>query len=233
MLITHLISGITKIKKKNNLLYMNQTLIQYSAISEAIPNNTRLTIVTKKHTMESISCLLEAGHKDFAENYVQEAQDKWHNALQKYPNINLKLIGRLQSNKINDALHLFDEIHSIHSLEIANKIANKLSENSRTKVFYFQVNVGLESQKSGIVIKDVMNFLKNSPLLMSGLMCIPPYGECPSPYFLLMQNIKQQADKQFNLCLKISMGMSGDFQEAIALGSDEVRIGSAILGERS
>ncbi|MDA0617367.1 MAG: YggS family pyridoxal phosphate-dependent enzyme [Proteobacteria bacterium] len=211
---------------------MSKVYENYLSVKNDIPKNVTLTIVTKKHTMDVISELIEKCHTNFAENYVQEAQEKWSDVLAVYPDIKLKMIGRLQSNKIHDALSTFHEIHSIHSLEIANKIHNAISNNVRTKVFYVQVNIGNEEQKSGISPQNIIQFLKECPLEITGLMCIPPSGWEPSPYFLLMQNIKKNIQNQLGKTLKLSMGMSSDYQKAIKLGSDDIRIGSAILGER-
>jgi pyridoxal phosphate enzyme (YggS family) len=206
---------------------MEEILLNYNNIKNQI-KNTCLTVVTKNQTMEKIMPLIQAGQKDFAENYVQEAQEKWYGMAFTH-NINLKLIGRLQSNKINEALALFNEIHSIHSLDLAQKIASKITAQTKTKIFHLQVNIGSEEQKSGINPQDVLHFFKNSPLKISGLMCIPPANVDSSFYFLLMHNIKNEVEKECNIKLKLNMGMSQDWQTAIKLQSDEIRIGSAIF----
>lgn len=211
---------------------MSKVYNNFLSIKSNIPKNVQLTVVTKKHGMEVILQLIEIGHRHFAENYVQEAQEKWSDVLMKYPDISLKMIGRLQSNKIHDALAIFHEIHSIHSLEIAKKIHKVLDKNTQTKVFYAQVNIGNEEQKSGIAPQNIMHFLKECPLEITGLMCIPPSELEPSSYFLLMKNIQKNIQNELGKTLKLSMGMSGDYQKAIKFGSDEIRIGSAILGER-
>jgi pyridoxal phosphate enzyme (YggS family) len=212
---------------------MQKILDNYQQIKLCVPSDITLTVVTKKHEMDNILPLIQIGHYDFAENYVKEAQEKWVHVLQNNKNIKLKLIGKLQSNKIQDALMTFHEIHSVHSIELAHKISKEIKIHTRTKIFYAQVNIGNEEQKSGIKPEEIIRFFEESPLKISGLMCIPPVGFEPSSYFLLMQNLRKKVESQFNTNLKLSMGMSSDFQKAIALGSNEIRIGSAILGERT
>lgn len=209
---------------------MEEILDRYNSLRKQVPNGVCLTIVTKKQDMESIMPIIRTGHKDFGENYVREAQEKWGEVLPEH-NINLKLIGRLQSNKITDALAVFDEIHSIHSLDLAENIAKKITPQSKTKTFYLQVNIGEEEQKSGIKPRDVPEFFAKSPLSVTGLMCMPPAGIDPSFYFLLMHNIKNEIDGKFGTNLKLSMGMSSDWKIAVALKTDEVRIGSLIFKE--
>jgi len=211
---------------------MQKILDNYQQIKLCVTSNITLTVVTKKHQMDSILPLIQAGHHDFAENYVKEAQEKWVHTLQNNKNIKLKLIGKLQSNKIQDALTTFHEIHSVHSIELAHKISKEINVNTRTKFFYAQINIGNEEQKFGIKPEEILMFFEESPLKISGLMCIPPVNLEPSSYFLLMQNLRRKVENRFNINLKLSMGMSSDFQKAIALGSNEIRIGSAILGER-
>ncbi len=217
---------LTKIK--NQVKSMEEILTKYNIIKKQIPASTHFTVVTKNQTMDKIMPLIEAGHRDFAENYVQEAQEKWVDVIKKY-DINLKLIGRLQSNKINDALLFFNEIHSVHSLELAEKIASKLTNETKTQKFHLQVNIGEEDQKSGIKPEDILNFFEQSPLQISGLMCIPPANVDSSFYFLLLNNIKHEIEKKMDIQLKLNIGMSDDWQLAIKLKSDEIRIGSAIF----
>ena len=203
-------------------------LTRYQSIKNSIPSNVTLTVVTKKHAMEKISPLINLGHKEFGENYIQEAKEKWSNIS----GINLKLIGNLQSNKIKDSLSIFDEIHTVHCLELAQKIKKNITQTTRTKIFYAQINIGNEEQKYGIAPDFFMDFFEKSPLEISGIMCIPPEGIDPSKYFLQMMEIKEAIKIKFGKELKLSMGMSNDFQTAIKIGSDEIRIGSAIFGER-
>ncbi len=207
---------------------MQKVLEQYNIVKNQIPQGTVLTIVTKKQTMETIAPLIEIGHKNFAENYIQEAKEKWGNIS----GVNLKLIGHLQSNKIKESLALFDEIHTVDRLDLAIKIHKNLTPQTKTKVFYAQINIGFEPQKSGISPDDFAEFLDHCPLEISGIMCIPPEGVEPSPYFEKMVEIAKFASEKLGKHLQISMGMSGDYTTAIKFGSNEVRVGSAIFGAR-
>lgn len=197
-----------------------------------IPKSITLTIVCKKHNLETILPLIQAGHCNFAENYIQEAQEKWQTFLEHNQTVNLKLVGGLQSNKIKDALLLFHEVHSVDNIKKAEKIAKSINSQTKTKTFYTQVNIGREPQKNGINPDDVLDFMKSSPVEISGLMCIPPANTNPDPYFQEMSNIRKSVEDAIGKKIILSMGMSGDFKQAIAFGSDEIRIGTAILGER-
>lgn len=207
---------------------MQEILQRYHNVKNQIPQSAILTLVTKKQKMETILPLIELGHKNFAENYIQEAKEKWGNIS----GVNLKLIGHLQSNKIKEALALFDEIHTIDRLDLAQKIHKIITPQTKTKVFYAQINIGREDQKSGISPELFHEFFENCPLEISGIMCIPPDGLEPSPYFKQMVEIAESIKIKFGKSLKISMGMSNDFKTAIECGSNEVRVGSAIFGAR-
>lgn len=207
---------------------MSYVIENFLEIKAQIPRTVKLTVVCKKHSMGKILPIIEAGHRDFAENYIQEAKEKW----QGIQGISLKLIGNLQSNKIKDALQIFDEIHTVDGLIKAEKIAKMMSENTKTKVFYLQVNIGKEDQKNGINPEDVLHCVQHSPIIISGLMCIPPAGENSVEFFNKMKEFQKHCQELTGRRFYLSMGMSGDFKEAIACGSDEIRLGSAILGER-
>jgi len=207
---------------------MQEVLKRYHDVRNQVPQNIILTLVTKKQNMETILPLIELGHKHFAENYIQEAKEKWNNVS----GVNLKLIGHLQSNKIKEALALFDEIHTIDRLDLALKIHKIITPQTKTKVFYAQINIGCEEQKSGIFPELFHEFFANCPLEISGIMCIPPDSLEPSPYFKQMVEIAEFIKVKFGKSLKISMGMSNDFKTAIECKSNEVRVGSAIFGAR-
>ena len=191
-----------------------------------------LIVVTKTHSFETIKPLLDIGHINFGENRVQEADSKWSPHLEQYPKIKLHLIGHLQSNKAKKASELFDFIHTIDSLKLLNELEKHIN-NPSTKCaqFFLEVNMANEEQKSGISIEEIINYrnhLKsNSKLLCDGLMCIPPYEEEPSPYFLLLN--KMASKYGFS---KLSMGMSADFEKAIQFGATHIRVGSEIFGQR-
>ena len=202
-----------------------------------IKNNSQnrdlnIIIICKTFSMDKILPLIDAGHVHFGENKVQEAELKWKEIKKKHSNIKLHMVGKLQTNKIKAALNIFDYIHSIDNYKLVEKIIKYEKElNKKIKIFV-QVNVGEESQKSGINPKNVnqfVNYCKNSLCLnIIGLMCLPPINDNPEKYFLSLNQLRNQAD----LCHS-SMGTSDDYQTAIKCGSTFLRIGSKILGERN
>ena len=202
-----------------------------------IKNNSQnrdlnIVIVCKTFSMDKILPLIDAGHVHFGENKVQEAELKWKEAKKKHPNIKLHMVGKLQTNKVKAALNIFDYIHSVDNYKLAEKIVKYEKElNKRIKTFV-QVNVGEESQKSGISPKNVnqfVNYCKNSLCLnIIGLMCLPPISDNSEKYFMHLNQLRNQTDLRH-----LSMGMSNDYQTAIKCGSTFLRIGSKILGERN
>ena len=202
-----------------------------------IKNNSQnkdlnIIIVCKTFSMDKILPLINAGHVHFAENKVQEAELKWKEVKKKHSNIKLHMVGKLQTNKVKAALNIFDYIHSVDNYRSAEKIVKYEKELNKKIKTFVQVNVGEESQKSGISPKNVnqfVNYCKNSlSLNIIGLMCLPPFNNNPEKYFLHLNQLRNQTD----LC-HLSMGMSGDYQTAIKCGSTFLRIGSKILGERN
>ena len=189
--------------------------------------NIKLLIVTKTRSQEDINQLIKMGYSDFAENRVQEAQEKFIDIL---PNedIKLNLIGPLQSNKVKQALKLFDTIQSVDREKIVNEVAKHLDISSRTKNFYIQINIGEEPQKSGVMPSDFETFYQyciNKKLKISGIMCIPPQNEDPRPFFEEMNKLKNSINEK----LTLSMGMSSDYKIALDYQTDEIRIGSLIF----
>jgi hypothetical protein len=182
--------------------------------------------------MDKILPLIDAGHVHFGENKVQEAELKWKKVKEKHPNIKLHMVGKLQTNKVKAALNVFDYIHSVDNYRLGEKIVKYEKELNKKIKTFVQVNVGEESQKSGISPKNVNQFVnhcKNSlSLNIIGLMCLPPIDDNSEKYFLHLNQLRNQAD----LC-HLSMGMSNDYQTAIKCGSTFLRIGSKILGERN
>jgi len=196
--------------------------------------NSKVTLiaVTKGKDINTIKPIIDVGHKDFGENKVQEAMLKWHDILKVNNNINLHLLGKLQSNKAEHAFKFFNFIHSLDSEKLA-KIFSDLEKNSSRKIKYFiQVNIGDEIQKNGINVQLLPEFInlckKDLKLNIIGLMCIPPANESPIFYF---KKLKELALK--NNVQELSMGMSNDYIHAIECGSTFVRIGSSIFGPRS
>ncbi|WEX77395.1 YggS family pyridoxal phosphate-dependent enzyme [Sinorhizobium numidicum] len=190
-----------------------------------------LVAVSKTFDAEAIRPVIEAGQRIFGENRVQEAQGKWPQLRRETPDIELHLIGPLQSNKAADAVALFDVIETIDREKIARAIAAEMARQGRRLRLYVQVNTGLEPQKAGIAPQDAAAFvdLCRGELAMNieGLMCIPPVDENPGPHFALLAKLARACG-----LAKLSMGMSGDFETAIAFGATSVRVGSAIFGAR-
>ena len=191
----------------------------------------KLVAVSKKQEDYKVIEALKMGQKYFGENRVQEAQLRWVSKLKNYENIELRLIGPLQTNKIKQALNLFDVIETIDREKLANEIAIKINNDSKTKSFYIQINTGNEIQKSGIDPLQADNFIEyckqDLRLPIVGLMCIPPLEEEPSMHFALLKKIAERNSLQ-----ELSMGMSSDYNEAIKFGATSVRIGSLIFGSR-
>ncbi len=193
--------------------------------------DTRLIAVSKTFAGDQIEPVLRAGHRIFGENRVQESQQKWPQLIQKYPDVELHLIGPLQSNKAADAVALFDVIHTVDREKIAKALAAEMSKQGKKLKLFVQVNTGLEEQKAGIAPDKVIDFVNDCrtvhDLEISGLMCIPPFDDNPGPHFALLRKLAKQANVE-----ELSMGMSGDYQLAIEFGSTCVRVGSAIFGTR-
>jgi len=192
----------------------------------------KLIAVSKKQNEEKVIEALEAGQTYFGENRVQEAQQRWASKIQQYQNLQIRLIGPLQTNKVKEALNLFDIIETIDREKLAKEIAKKFNNSVKTKSFYIQINTGSETQKSGIEPRQSDNFIKyckeELKLPVVGLMCIPPLHEEASMHFALLRKI---ADK--NNLNELSMGMSNDFKEAIKFGATSVRVGSSVFGNRN
>ena len=216
---------------------MHQTILNLNAIKNEIKTNNeineriKIIAVSKNFSINYIKPLLDFGHIHFGENRVQESIEKWPDIKENNKNLKLHFIGKLQTNKVKYILPLFDYIHSLDNLKLAEKI-DKLQNriNFRPKIF-IQVNIGEEQQKSGVLIKDLENFIKdckeNFDLDIIGLMCIPPNDNEPEKYFKELNRL----NKKFNFT-DLSMGMSSDYLNAIKYGSTFVRIGSKIFGNR-
>ena len=191
----------------------------------------KLVAVSKKQEDFKIDDALKNGQKIFGENRVQEATERWEKRVQKYKDIELRLIGPLQTNKVKQSLNLFDVIETIDREKLANEIAKNFNHNIKTKNFYIQINTGNEPQKSGINPLQADQFVNyciyDLSLPVIGLMCIPPQDEEPSMHFALLKKIASR-----NNLLELSMGMSNDYEEAIKFGATSVRIGSLFFGNR-
>ena len=191
---------------------------------------SKLVAVSKKQEDYKIDEAIKLGQKIFGENRVQEAQKRWEKRLEIYEDIELRLIGPLQTNKTGQALNLFDIIETIDREKLAKEIAKNFNSH-KTKSFYIQVNTGSEPQKSGLIPSEVDSFvnycINDLKLPINGLMCIPPQDEEPSMHFAFLKRI---ADR--NNLSELSMGMSNDYEEAIKFGATSVRIGSLFFGAR-
>jgi pyridoxal phosphate enzyme (YggS family) len=190
-----------------------------------------LVAVSKTFPLEAIRPVIEAGHRVFGENRVQEAQAKWPALKAEFPDLELHLIGPLQSNKAREAVALFDVIETVDREKIAATISAEIRKQGRAPRLYVQVNIGSEPQKAGIEPREAVAFVGRCRdvhgLAVEGLMCIPPLDENPGPHFALLEKLAREAGVS-----KLSMGMSGDYELAIAFGATSVRVGSAIFGSR-
>ncbi len=194
------------------------------------PGSVHLIAVSKVQPNERVEAVLEEGHRCFGENRVQEAAGKWPGFAERFDGIDLHLIGPLQSNKARQAMELFDSIHSVDRPKLAKAIARLAQELGHCPDLFIQVNTGEEEQKAGILPVDADAFISECRALdlpIKGLMCIPPVDEEPALHFALLAKIAAR-----NGLDGLSMGMSSDFETAIALGATHVRVGSAIFGER-
>ncbi|CDX23124.1 conserved hypothetical protein [Mesorhizobium plurifarium] len=195
------------------------------------PGAVTLVAVSKTFTAEDIRPVIEADQRVFGENRVQEAQGKWPALKAAFADLELHLIGPLQSNKAKEAVALFDVIETVDREKIAAELAKEMARQRRSPKLYVQVNTGSEPQKAGIEPRDAVAFVKRCrdvhSLAIEGLMCIPPADENPGPHFALLDKLAREAG-----VAKLSMGMSGDYETAIAFGATSVRVGSAIFGSR-
>tara|TARA_B100000575_G_scaffold208677_1_gene169956 strand:- start:97 stop:741 length:645 start_codon:yes stop_codon:yes gene_type:complete len=198
----------------------------------AINSNTKIIAVSKTFTMDHIRPLVDYGHVDFGENKVQEAVNKWTEIKEKNQDIKLHLIGKLQTNKVKFCFPLFDYIHSLDSIKLADKIANEQTKKNFKPKIFIQVNVGDENQKSGVKLSEFEGFYnkitRDFNLNIIGLMCIPPFVDDTKKYFEKMNELKSKTNLN-----ELSMGMSNDYVEAAKFSSTYVRVGSKIFGARS
>jgi pyridoxal phosphate enzyme (YggS family) len=194
------------------------------------PDDVTLIAVSKKQPNDRVASVLEQGHRVFGENRIQEAAAKWPTFRERFDGIDLHIIGPLQTNKARQAMEMAQAIHSVDRPKLATTIARLAQEIGSCPDLFVQVNTGEEPQKAGILPSDADNFVKSCldlDLPIKGLMCIPPVDEDPSLHFALLAKIAER-----NGLRGLSMGMSGDFESAIALGATHVRVGSAIFGAR-
>ncbi|MDR6789084.1 pyridoxal phosphate enzyme (YggS family) [Sphingomonas sp. BE138] len=195
------------------------------------PAQVTLVAVSKTHPAEAIRPLLGLGHRDFGENRVQEAQAKWPQLQEEFPDTRLHLVGQLQSNKAADAVALADAIHSVDRPSLVAALARAMDAQGRRPDCFVQVNIGAEPQKGGCAIADLPALLaeaRAADLPVAGLMCVPPAAVEPAPYFALLARIARDSG-----VFALSMGMSDDLEQAVMLGATHVRVGSALFGARA
>ena len=212
---------------------MNSLINNFEQVKTLINNNkVNIIAVSKTFQYDYVKPLVDYGHKHFGENKVQEAMIKWSKVKDQIPEINLHMIGRLQSNKAKDAIKLFDYIHSLDSPKLANLLSKFEQSLNLKRKYFIQINIKNEKQKSGIKIEQVDEFYnyctKTLKLNIVGLMAIPPVDGNQSNYFKLLMQLNESLG-----LLELSMGMSEDFKEALKYKTTFVRIGSAIFGKRN
>jgi pyridoxal phosphate enzyme (YggS family) len=211
----------------DRLGHIRDEIVKAASLAGRDPAVVQLIAVTKGRTVEEIEPLIAAGQRDFGESRVQEAVEKWPPLLERYPDLRLHGIGRLQSNKAPEAVRLFDAVHSLDRPSLLEALVKQADEAERRLAVYVQVNIGEEEQKGGCPIGDVgalVDAVRRSPLPLAGLMSIPPLGLEPSPFFALLAELARRHD-----VTGLSMGMSNDFKAAVMLGATAVRVGTALF----
>jgi hypothetical protein len=201
-----------------------------ASLARRQPDDVTLVAVSKTHGPDAIRSLIEAGQRDFGENRVQEAEAKWPELRAEFADVRLHLIGRLQSNKAEEAVALFDSIHSVDRPSLAAALAKAMAESGRRPDCFVQVNVGEEPQKGGCAPGELPALLEQcraARLPATGLMCIPPADVDPAPYFALLAALARR-----NGLPALSMGMSADYETAVMIGATHVRVGTALFGAR-
>jgi pyridoxal phosphate enzyme (YggS family) len=215
-----------------NLVVVRERIAAAAAAANRDPATVSLVAVSKTHDGSRITPALAAGHTVFGENRVQEAQQKWPPLRGQFPNATLHLIGPLQSNKVRDAVALFDVIETVDRAKLARAIAEESRRTGRRIACFVQVNTGEEAQKAGVAPLEAPAFIDRCRdtfgLTVIGLMCIPPIDEEPSPHFALLADIAARQGLS-----RLSMGMSADYETAIRFGATDVRVGTAIFGPRA
>lgn len=202
-----------------------------AALARRPPGEVTLTAVSKTRDADAIGPLIAAGQRDFGENRVQEAQAKWPALKAEHPDVRLHLIGRLQSNKAEDAVALFDSVQTVDRPSLITALAAAIAKTGRRPSCFVQLNIGDEPQKGGCAVADLPTLLdacRSAGLEIAGLMCIPPAEREPAPYFALLAKLAQR-----HRLTGLSMGMSADYGTAVTIGATHVRVGTALFGERT
>ena len=214
-----------------NLAAVRERIAAAARAADRAPESVTLVAVSKTHPAASVRQALMAGHRVFGENRVQEAQAKYPELHEEFSDLALHLIGPLQTNKVRDAVALFDVIESVDRSRLAHTLASEMERSGRRPPCLIEVNTGEEPQKAGIMPADADGFIfecrERLDLPITGLMCVPPLDEEPAPHFALLRDIARRNGLEI-----LSMGMSADFEKAIRFGATHVRVGTAIFGAR-
>ncbi len=213
----------------SRLLEIRQSIAAAATLAGRNPVEITLIAVSKGRAAEEIEPLIAAGQRDFGENRIKETLAKWPPLTERYPDVRLHEIGRLQSNKAGDALGLFSAIHSLDRESLLDALVAAAEKSGRAPDVFIQVNIGDEEQKGGCAIEDVgklVGLVRESPLPLAGLMAIPPLGLEPAPFFALLADIARRHD-----VTGLSMGMSADYRAALMLGATHLRIGTALFDD--
>jgi pyridoxal phosphate enzyme (YggS family) len=215
----------------SGLAQVRQELVQAAREAERDPASVNLVAVSKTFGADAIEPVIAAGQRVFGENRVQEAKGKWPALRERFPDLELHLIGPLQSNKAREAVALFEAIHTVDRPSLCEALAKEIQRAGRSPLLFVEVNTGAEPQKAGVLPEHTDGFVRacreNYELEIQGLMCIPPFEDPPAPHFALLHKIAKR-----NGLEQLSMGMSADFATAIQFGATHVRVGSAIFGTR-
>ena len=217
-------------KAQTPLQDVQANIAKSCAIARREPEDVTLIAVSKMHPAEAIEPLLREGHRHFGENRVQEAQGKWPALREAHPAVQLHLIGQLQSNKAEDAVALFDAIHSLDRPSLVKALAKAMDKLDRRVPCFVQVDVGEEDQKGGCPVAELPALLeeaRDADIPVAGLMCIPPFGIEAAPFFAFLDKLARDRGLDGR-----SMGMSGDYETAVRLGATHVRVGTALFGAR-
>tara|TARA_B100000242_G_scaffold251488_1_gene193257 strand:- start:201 stop:863 length:663 start_codon:yes stop_codon:yes gene_type:complete len=218
-------------KSVTNLEYIKSDIKEKIKVSGYKNYNPNIIAVSKTFKIDHINPLIEIGHLDFGENKVQEAIEKWTNVKKTNKSIKLHMIGKLQTNKVKHALKIFDYIHSVDNIKLAEKISNEETKIGKKIKIFLQVNLAGEDQKAGVEkngLKNLYEFCKNKSLDVCGLMCLPPFNEDSKRYFAQLKALNDELGLK-----ELSMGMSHDYLKSIEFKSTFLRIGSKIFGQRS
>lgn len=214
----------------DNFLQIEKKIRKTAQASGRDPETVQLVAVSKTQPEARVRAALDHGHRVFGENRVQEAQERWTGLKAEYPDVRLHLIGPLQTNKVKEAVALFDVIETVDREKLAVALADEMARQGRDLPCFIQVNTGAESQKAGVLPEELPDLLAacwDKGLDVAGLMCIPPVDEPAALHFALLQKLADEHD-----LAGLSMGMSGDYEKAIPLGATSVRIGTALFGNR-